>query len=335
MQPQAHAPSFVKFIRSDSSEELMRHPNCFTLLAQIAQRARREAGAFSLLGLAAGEAMVGDYDALGLTRQEFRTALSNLQKWGFVTTRSTNKGTVAQLCSAAVFDINRPEMAPIGGFAQPVPNQYPTTTQPVPNQPVNQPELSVVDSESATYAVILTVPNQLINHNSTSTQPVPNHELTTKKKEERKKKEEVSDNAHEKKEAFDLFWLAYPRKEARAGAAKAFASLNPDDQAAAAGRVREWFGRRTDWVRNGTDYRPHPTTWLNQKRWTDLTEITIPPLTTETHEHSQPQQPRTAGGFALCNNDKFNASRELLAAIGLRKPGLAGSSAAQFGAGQN
>lgn len=317
----APAPSFVKFIRSDSSEELMRHPNCFTLLAQIAQRARREPGTVGLLGLAAGEAMVGDYDALGLTRQEFRTALANLQKWGFVTTRSTNKGTVARLCNAAVFDINRPETAQISGFAQPVPNHESTTTQPVLNQQVNQPELPVVNSESATYEVILTVPNQLINHNSTSTQPVPNHELTTnKKKEERRKKEEVvvCDNAHQKKEAFDLFWLAYPRKESRAGAAKAFASLSPDDQMAAAGRAREWFGRRTDWVRNGTDYRPHPTTWLNQKRWTDLTEITITPLTTETHEPSQPQQPRTAGGFALCNHDKFNASRELLATIGLR-----------------
>lgn len=120
--------AYVQFLRGESTDELLRHPNCFALLALIAQRARREVPQINPNGLVVGEAMVGDPAAVGLTRQEFRTALVNLQKWGLITTRATNKGTIAMLSNSSIYDINADSTQPA---SQPANNQQPnhkTTT---------------------------------------------------------------------------------------------------------------------------------------------------------------------------------------------------------------
>ncbi|MDE2470662.1 MAG: hypothetical protein KGL35_18440 [Bradyrhizobium sp.] len=69
------------------------------------------------------------------------------------------------------------------------------------------------------------------------------------------------------------FWPAYPRKVAKASAAKAFAKINPDDAlltrmlAALAVHVAS-----EQWRRDDGRYIPHPATWLNQRRWEDEAE---------------------------------------------------------------
>ena len=69
------------------------------------------------------------------------------------------------------------------------------------------------------------------------------------------------------------FWPAYPRKVAKASAAKAFAKINPDDAlltrmlAALAVHVSS-----EQWRRDDGRYIPHPATWLNQRRWEDEAE---------------------------------------------------------------
>ena len=132
------ATPYVKFLRTEASDELLKHPNCFALLALVAQRARREVPVFNPYGLAIGEAMIGDPEAVGLTRQQFRTALANLQKWGLLTTRSTNKGTIAKLSNSAIYDINA-EVAnqqpnPLSTSIQPAANQTVTTNKNVKNE---------------------------------------------------------------------------------------------------------------------------------------------------------------------------------------------------------
>jgi len=97
---------FIKFLRSEAAEELMRYPTSFTLLAQIAVRARREIPKINPFHMEVGEAMIGDYATIGLTRQQFRQALDRLKEAGFVTTRATNKGTIAKLCNTDIYDIN-------------------------------------------------------------------------------------------------------------------------------------------------------------------------------------------------------------------------------------
>lgn len=97
--------SFVKMMKSKKTIELMKDPNAFALYAQIAIRAKRTNG-FSVHGLEVGEALIGDYKTIGLTERKYRTAKDKLRRWGLVTTRSTNKGTIAKIINSEVFDIN-------------------------------------------------------------------------------------------------------------------------------------------------------------------------------------------------------------------------------------
>lgn len=69
---------------------------------------------------------------------------------------------------------------------------------------------------------------------------------------------------------FDSFWAAYPRKVGKDAARRAFDKRKPDagllrlmldaiaDQAASAG-----------WLKEGGQFIPHPSTWLNEGRWQD------------------------------------------------------------------
>lgn len=128
----------------------------------------------------------------------------------------------------------------------------------------------------------------------------------------------VGRGAKQEPEHFAAFWQAYPRKEARAVALKAFTKLSPEDQAAAAARAREWFGRRPphEWMKpDGTDVRPHPATWLNQQRWTDLTEVTITTPQQPYQHHGNPQ--RNAVHPGLVNHEKRGAAFTMLKELGL------------------
>ncbi|MFC1532891.1 hypothetical protein ACFL7M_05960 [Thermodesulfobacteriota bacterium] len=97
---------FIKLLRSGETVELMKHGNEYLLLSLIAYRARRTN---SFDDLEPSDALLGDYEACGLTRQKYRTALKNLKTWGFITIKSTNKGTIAKLINTEVFDINADE----------------------------------------------------------------------------------------------------------------------------------------------------------------------------------------------------------------------------------
>lgn len=96
---------FIKFLRSESTRQLMRRPKCFVLLALIAQRARRT-GDLSVSELQVGEALLGDHATIGLTEQEYRTAKRTLERLGLATFMGTSRGTIARLTDTTVFDIN-------------------------------------------------------------------------------------------------------------------------------------------------------------------------------------------------------------------------------------
>ena len=97
--------SFIKMIKSRKTNELIKDRYAFALLAQIALRAKRTNG-LSVHGLEIGEALIGDYKSIGLTEQKYRTAKAKLKTWEFITTKATNKGTIAKLINLDVFDIN-------------------------------------------------------------------------------------------------------------------------------------------------------------------------------------------------------------------------------------
>ena len=97
--------TFVMLKRGEVVEDLiLHHPNAFLLLTLIALRARRTPNMIRNLDVC--ECHLGDYKACGLTRQQYRTAQSILEKLNFATFCPTNKGTVAKIINTCIYDIN-------------------------------------------------------------------------------------------------------------------------------------------------------------------------------------------------------------------------------------
>jgi len=100
---------FVKMMRGDATRELMRDHKAFTLLAQIAERARQKDGPFTgstgiTIWLKKGQAFIGDYESIGLTEKEYRCAKKRLMKCKYADFEGANKGTIATLINNDVFD---------------------------------------------------------------------------------------------------------------------------------------------------------------------------------------------------------------------------------------
>jgi|GEM_PF-2623120 len=129
--------SFVKLNRSEETEWLLHNkPKAFLLLTHIAIRARWEVG--NPDGLKPGECHIGDWEKMGLTRQEYRSALQVLALRKTIeiietcrtrkksTTGSTTVGTLVRLIDSTIYDINKET------HNHRI-NQCPTTDQPPTN----------------------------------------------------------------------------------------------------------------------------------------------------------------------------------------------------------
>lgn len=69
---------------------------------------------------------------------------------------------------------------------------------------------------------------------------------------------------------FERFWVAYPNRKAKGAAIKAWSKLRPDS--ALVERILaaiEAQKRSPAWLKDGGEFIPHPSTWLNQSRWQD------------------------------------------------------------------
>lgn len=74
-------------------------------------------------------------------------------------------------------------------------------------------------------------------------------------------------------ELFDKFWTEYPRKVAKVKAKKTWESLKPTDGVFEdIMRALHRQKQSEQWRKDGGQYIPHPTTWLNQRRWEDEME---------------------------------------------------------------
>ena len=98
---------FIRLGRSPVLNELMLDRKAWSLLSVIAERARFRDGP-NLHNLKIGEALVGDYEAMKLTHKEYRGALQRLEhKWQQITTRTTNRGTIAKLTESSVYQVGQ------------------------------------------------------------------------------------------------------------------------------------------------------------------------------------------------------------------------------------
>lgn len=69
---------------------------------------------------------------------------------------------------------------------------------------------------------------------------------------------------------FDSFWKLYPVKKGKAKAEAAWSKLKITDDLFTL--ITQGLARQVvchDWTKEGGQYIPHPTTWLNGKRWED------------------------------------------------------------------
>jgi hypothetical protein len=124
-RPTPGTPWFTAIRSDDVIELILANPKAFILAFMIAFRARWKDG-FNRHGLDKGEAMLGDWTAYGMTRQEYRTALDQLKEWGFATFRTTNKGTLAKLVDTRLFAL----LPPVRNQQD---NQQATSEQPTGN----------------------------------------------------------------------------------------------------------------------------------------------------------------------------------------------------------
>lgn len=71
-------------------------------------------------------------------------------------------------------------------------------------------------------------------------------------------------------EGFDQFWKFYPRKANKAQAEKAWKKLDvtPELLAVMIGALAKQ-ATSIDWLKSGGQYIPHPSSWLNARRWED------------------------------------------------------------------
>lgn len=72
---------------------------------------------------------------------------------------------------------------------------------------------------------------------------------------------------------FVLFWERYPRKIGKRAALAAWLKENPDIQ-----KVTEalaWQVRTKDWVKDGGQFIPHPSTYIHQHRWEDVRGVSV------------------------------------------------------------
>jgi len=69
---------------------------------------------------------------------------------------------------------------------------------------------------------------------------------------------------------FDQFWRLYPKKRSKGQAEKTWVKINPDDELykqILSGL--ENAKKSIDWQKDGGQYIPYPSTWLNAKGWED------------------------------------------------------------------
>ncbi len=78
------------------------------------------------------------------------------------------------------------------------------------------------------------------------------------------------------KTGFDLFWSVFPRKIGKGAAELAWKKIRPD--ATLQRRIIEAVKaqcKSEQWKRDQGRFIPHPSTWLNGKRWEDEVEVKI------------------------------------------------------------
>lgn len=114
----------------------------------------------------------------------------------------------------------------------------------------------------------------------------PLSEESQKSQEKEKEKEYIPPISPKGDERFDRFWKSYPKRTGKGAALKAFTKLKVTDEMLETMLAAIEAQKKTaQWQKEGGQYIPMPSTWLNQMRWEDdADELPFEPPT----EHEEP-----------------------------------------------
>lgn len=127
---------FIKLMRTSQDFDYLmsKRPAAFLLLSFIAKRAKRSIDHPDPT-LEIGECYIGDYEIYGATEQTYRTDKAFLKSTSQITTRTTNRGTIARIVKTSIFDINAEEPT-TESTGEPTGNQRTINGQPTTNKNV-------------------------------------------------------------------------------------------------------------------------------------------------------------------------------------------------------
>lgn len=74
-------------------------------------------------------------------------------------------------------------------------------------------------------------------------------------------------------DAFAAFWKAYPRRVGKGAAESAWKKVPAEAHAKIMAAIEDQK-KGADWIKDNGQFIPHPSTWLNQKRWEDDSPLT-------------------------------------------------------------
>ena len=123
-----------------------------------------------------------------------------------------------------------------------------------------------------------------------------------------KKKPEPKKAPDQKLLAFDRFYDLYPRKVSKQATIKAFNRLTKKDIDLAMDALPKHISY---WTTKGTeiDYIPHPSTWLNQRKFEDVLDHTMPDLKQQkAKEDRKKEEAKQAKYFKMLKENQKNAA---------------------------
>ena len=106
------------------------------------------------------------------------------------------------------------------------------------------------------------------------TPPTPQGDVSVEKTGGESKRRTVPGYSPE----FETFWTAYPRKEAKGSAFKAWQKQKPPLSACLSALA--WQKKSDQWTKDAGSFIPHPASWINARRWEDEP---VPAVSTPTH----------------------------------------------------
>lgn len=114
-----------------------------------------------------------------------------------------------------------------------------------------------------------------VSSEATKTRPRPDHQPTTKQTQKNKR----INKKYDYPDAFEAFWFAYPKKVGKMAAYNAWKKHKRHFTTDKILRSVHTHKKSKDWKKDGGQYVPNPSTYINQHRWEDdlTSEQSTPP----------------------------------------------------------